>query len=94
MYTKSRAGDNASTFRLFITPTVENIILEMTKREGRRKYGDEWKWMDETDLRAYVGLLILAGVCRSRGEAAPSLWAAESGRAIFHATMPIKLFYT
>ena len=64
---KSCASDQASTFRLFITPTVENIILEMTNREDRRKYCDEWRGMDETDLRAYVGLLILVGVYRSPG---------------------------
>ena len=60
MHAMSRAGDQASTLRLFITQTVKNIILEMTNWEGRRKYGDEWKGMDETDLCAYVGLLILA----------------------------------
>ncbi|XP_047197199.1 piggyBac transposable element-derived protein 4-like [Hippoglossus stenolepis] len=90
----SRTRDLASTFCLFVTPTVENIILEMTNREGRRKYGDDWKGMDETDLHAYVGLLILAGVYRSRGEAAASLWDAESGRVIFRATMPLKVFHT
>ena len=50
--------------------------------------------MDETDLRAYVGLLILAGVYRSRGEVTASLWDTESGRAIFRATMPPKVFHT
>lgn len=49
--------------------------------------------MDRTELRAYVGLLILSGVYRSRGEAAESLWEAESGRAIFRATMPLKTFH-
>ena len=94
MYAMSRAVDQASTFHLFITLTVENIILKMTNWEGRRKYGDEWRGMDETDLRAYIGLLILAGMYRSRGEAASSLWDAESSRAIFRATMPLKLFHT
>ncbi|XP_045071787.1 uncharacterized protein LOC123485025 [Coregonus clupeaformis] len=55
--------------------------------------GGRWKAMDSTDLRAYVGLLILAGVYRSRGEAASSLWDAESGRTIFRATMPLKVFH-
>ncbi|XP_053274074.1 piggyBac transposable element-derived protein 3-like, partial [Pleuronectes platessa] len=90
----SGVSDAVSTFGLFVTPTVENIVLEMTNLEGRRKYGDGWKGMDATDLRAYVGLLILAGVYRSRGEAAASLWDAESGRAIFRATMPLKVFHT
>ncbi|CAB1444156.1 unnamed protein product [Pleuronectes platessa] len=39
---------------------------------GNRKYCDGWKGMDETDMRTYVGLLILAGVYRSRSEAPPA----------------------
>ena len=45
--------------------------------------------MDATDLRTYVGLLILVGVYRSRGEATARLWDAESGRTVFRATMPL-----
>ncbi|XP_056267070.1 piggyBac transposable element-derived protein 4-like, partial [Pseudoliparis swirei] len=93
-YAKSHARDAASTFRMFVTPAVERIVLEMTNLEGSRKYGDGWKGMDETDLRAYMGLLILAGVYRSRGEALSSLWDAESGRAVFRATMPLKRFHS
>lgn len=65
----------------------------MTNLEGFRKYGNNWRRMNGIDLRAYIGLLILAGVYRSGGEATSSLWDAESGRAIFHATMPLKLFH-
>ncbi|XP_022609640.1 piggyBac transposable element-derived protein 4-like, partial [Seriola dumerili] len=93
-YAVSHAHDIVSTFYLFITPAIEKIILEMTNLEGFCKYGDSWKKMDETDLQAYLGLLILAGVYRSRGEAAASLWDAESGRPIFRATMPLTLFHT
>ena len=49
--------------------------------------------MHATDLRTYVGLLILVGVYRSRGEATASLWDAESGRTVFRATMPLKVFH-
>ncbi|XP_046905958.1 piggyBac transposable element-derived protein 4-like [Hypomesus transpacificus] len=55
---------------------------------------EEWKAMDASDLRAYIGLLILSGVYKSRGKAAASLWDAQSGRAIFRATMQLKVFYT
>ncbi|CAJ1061405.1 piggyBac transposable element-derived protein 3-like%2C partial [Xyrichtys novacula] len=74
-------------------PSIERIILEMTNLEGRRKIGDGWKRMDAVDLRAYIGLLLLAAVYRSRGEASASLWDAESGRSIFRATMPLKVFH-
>ncbi|XP_061089207.1 piggyBac transposable element-derived protein 4-like [Conger conger] len=90
----SKARDIASTFRLFITPAIEKIILEMTNMEGFRKCGEGWKTVDEMDLRAYMGLLILAGVYRARGEPTASLWSAETGRAIFHATMPLRTFNT
>ncbi|KAM9306929.1 piggyBac transposable element-derived protein 4-like [Pholidichthys leucotaenia] len=67
----------------------------MTNLEGARRTSrglDGWRPMDRTDLRAYVGLLILAGVYRSRGEACESLWDAESGRPIFRSTMSLKTF--
>lgn len=81
-YAVTHTRDIASTFHQFVTPAIERIILEITNLH-----------MDATDLCAYVGLLILAGVYRSRGEAAASLWDAESGRAVFRATMPLKSFH-
>ncbi|XP_055370100.1 nucleolin-like [Betta splendens] len=92
-YAAAQAVDFESTFRMFVTPAVERIVLENTNLEGSRKLGSAWKGMDEVDLRAYLGLLILSGVYRSRGEAVASLWDAESGRAIFRATMSLKVFH-
>ncbi len=51
----------------------------MTNLEGFRKYGDNGKMMDEIDLRAYIGLLFLVGVFRSRGKAKSSLWDSGEG---------------
>nr|XP_046164109.1 piggyBac transposable element-derived protein 4-like [Oncorhynchus gorbuscha] len=82
-----------TAFHLFVTPAIERIIVEMTNLHGARKYGDGWRPMDAKDLCAYLGLLILAGVYRSRGEAAASLWDAESGRTVFRATMSLKVFH-
>ncbi|XP_046872053.1 piggyBac transposable element-derived protein 4-like, partial [Hypomesus transpacificus] len=93
-YAVSHALDIVSAFLLFVTPQIETVILDETNREGYLKRGEEWKAMDASDLRAYIGLLILAGVYKSRGEAAASLWDAQSGRAIFRATMQLKVFYT
>ncbi|XP_062310092.1 piggyBac transposable element-derived protein 4-like [Osmerus eperlanus] len=93
-YAVSHAHDIVSAFLFFVTPQIERVILDVTNREGYLKRGEEWKAMDATDLCAYIGLLILAGVYKSRGEAAASLWDVQSGRAIFRATMQLKLFYT
>ncbi|XP_062409077.1 piggyBac transposable element-derived protein 4-like [Sardina pilchardus] len=92
-YAVSRVQDIKSTFELFITPAIQNIILQMTNLEGSRVYGDSWEVLDLTHLQAYIGLLILAGVYKSKGEATESLWGADTGRAIFPATMPLKSFH-
>ena len=75
-----------------MTPSVEKDILEMTNLEGSHVYVDSWKDVDVTDLHAYIGLLILAGVYKSKSEATASLWNADTGRAIFPATMSLKTF--
>ncbi|KAK1878928.1 NAD(+) phosphorylase MbcT [Dissostichus eleginoides] len=67
----SHVRDIESAFRLFVNPAIDRVILDMTNLEGSRRYGDAWAGMGETDLRAYTGLLILAGVqvpVRGRGQ--------------------------
>nr|XP_033488734.1 piggyBac transposable element-derived protein 4-like [Epinephelus lanceolatus] len=93
LYAVSRVDTIKSAFELFITPSIENIVLDMTNLEGRRVFGTKWTDLDRVDLQAYFGLLILAGVFRSCKEASASLWDAQHGRAIFRATMPLKMFY-
>ncbi|XP_051982284.1 piggyBac transposable element-derived protein 4-like [Xyrauchen texanus] len=92
-YAVSHVQDIKSAFDLFITPSIEKDVLEMTNLEGRRVYGEGWKDFDVTDLQAYIELLILAGVYKSKGEATASLWNADTGRAIFPATMSLKTFH-
>ncbi|KAL4008381.1 hypothetical protein ACER0C_002233 [Sarotherodon galilaeus] len=53
---------------------------------------EKWKPLDQTDLHAYIGILIFAGVYRSKGEATASLWNEENGRPIFRATMSLETF--
>ena len=65
----------------------------MTNLEGSRVYGESWKDLDLTHLQANIGLLILAEVKKSKGEATANLWAAETGRAIFPATMSLLLLF-
>ncbi|XP_067288817.1 piggyBac transposable element-derived protein 4-like [Pseudorasbora parva] len=64
----------------------------MYNLEGKRVFRKAWKDLDWTDIQAYFGLLILAGVYRSHHEALCSLWNGVSGRAIFCATMPLNTF--
>lgn len=64
----------------------------MTNLFGVRHYKDEWENVDKTIMRAYYGLLLLAGVYRSNGESLLELWDDKHGRPIFSATMSMIMF--
>ncbi|XP_063743292.1 piggyBac transposable element-derived protein 4-like [Eleginops maclovinus] len=89
----TRVDEIQSAFQLFISSPIERIILEMTNLEGRRVFQEKWKPLDQTDLHAYIGVLLLAGEYRSKGEATASLWNEENGRPIFRATMSLETFH-
>ncbi|KRX28240.1 hypothetical protein T07_10034 [Trichinella nelsoni] len=86
-YAIAKITDIRSSFALFISSRMEKIILQMKNFEGLRLYKDAWKQTDETDFHAYIGLLILAGIYKSHGEATSSLWNTENGRPIFPSAM-------
>lgn len=88
----SRVHDIHSAFELYLQP-IEKTILDMTNLEGSRVFGEKWKPLDLIDLNAYIGLLILAGVYRSKGEATASLWSTECGRPIFRSTKSKERFH-
>lgn len=76
---------------MFIEP-IEQIVVDMTNLHGSRRYGDKWQSVNIVTMRAYYGLLLLAGVYRSRGEDVTELWDDYKGRPIFRATMSLKRF--
>ena len=45
-----------------------------------------------TEMKAFLGLLIVAGVSHSAHESLDELWCAKTGRPIFRATMTLKRF--
>ncbi|XP_033971716.1 piggyBac transposable element-derived protein 4-like [Trematomus bernacchii] len=91
-YAVARISDPASSFVLLLTDDILQHIVSMTNLHGRRSIA-EWRDMDTEELQAYVGLLILAGVYRSKNESTLSLWSEKSGRSIFRATMSHKRFH-
>lgn len=72
--------------------SIQNILIEMTHLEGKQVYGDIWNDVSWTEIEAFIGLILLAGVYRSRNEALTSLWEAETGRSIFQAVTSLKKF--
>lgn len=85
-YATARITTLQSCFDLFITEEIIQLLLENTNLHGMRFVMD-WIDFDSTDIQAYIGLLILAGMYKSRYESTRSLWDVENGRSIFRATM-------
>lgn len=63
-FSVSRCNDILSTFLCFFPPQIERIIIENTNNYGKLKFYDKWTDIDEDTLRAYIAVLILAGVYR------------------------------
>lgn len=51
-YACSHAENIKSTFELFLTEEIQEIVLEMTNVEGRRVYA-EWTDLDLADIQAF-----------------------------------------
>lgn len=92
-YACARVEYIRSAFKYFFTNSIQNILLEITNLEGRRVYGNEWNDIVLEEMQAFLGLLILAGVCKSNNEATRSFWDSVMERAVFRATMLLKMFH-
>uniref|UniRef100_A0A3B4HAA9 PiggyBac transposable element-derived protein domain-containing protein n=1 Tax=Pundamilia nyererei TaxID=303518 RepID=A0A3B4HAA9_9CICH len=88
LYAVARISTLRSAFDLFVTEEIIQLLCTHTNLYGRRKC-ENWRDVDDVEMRAYIGILILAGVYRPRDETTRGLWADKTGRAIFRATMPL-----
>ena len=94
----SQCDNIVDTFHLLITAEIiDNIVLQ-TNREGKRRTIDwiavhpdhqprEWKAVTDVEIRAFIGLCILAGVYKCNHESTHRLWSEDEGRPVFKATM-------
>lgn len=89
----AQISDPLSAFLIFIEP-IEETIVQMTNLQGVRVYKEKWEKVDLITMRAYYGLLLLAGVYRSNGESLLELWNIRKGRPIFSACMSLDRFKT
>jgi hypothetical protein len=91
-YASRRANSPQESLELFITTGISTLVVEMSNKEGVRVFGEDWKPINMNEFNAYLGLLYLAGVFRSAGEATEELWDPTDGRKIFRAVMSLKRF--
>jgi hypothetical protein len=80
-----------TSFSLFFTSEMLELVVKHTNEEVRRRPGGRYKETDREELEKFMGLLILAGVYKSRGEAVEALWG-PNGRHIFPKTMALTRF--
>ena len=94
---EARCDDIVQSFQLFLTQPIIMQIVRETNREGHQKTAEYntvhpqsqvvWKSVDEVEIKAFIGLCILAGIQKSNFEPLSSLWSNVEGRPIFTATM-------
>lgn len=75
-------------FRLFFTDDVIHMLIQFTNKFAR-SVCNVWKDVDEIEMIAFLGLLLLRGVCRAKRESVEELWSTEGSfaRPLFAATM-------
>lgn len=81
----NRTDTILSTFQLFMNKWIISEILKWTKVENKENY--EWKTLEQDEQQKFFGLLILAGVYKSKNEVVTQLWNKSHGRPIFSQTM-------
>ena len=80
-------------FRLYLSDKILNMIVEHTNTKATRIYeekrpGSIWKPTDQTEIMAYIGLVMAAGHLKQNHLSIEKLWNKKYGSAIFRATMP------
>lgn len=93
---EARCSSITEAFRLFLTQSIVIQVVQETNREGDKSIYEwnlhpespkEWKDVDETEIYAWIGLCILAGIQKLNFEPVLSLWSNAEGRPIFRAVM-------
>ncbi|CAF3896861.1 unnamed protein product [Rotaria sordida] len=84
-------------FQLLIMQEMTLLLIRETNRRAHlviRQWNDQnpgkehqWKETDSEEIWGFIGILILAGVYRSKNEDLYDLWSTINGRPIFQATM-------
>ena len=80
---EARCNTIVEAFGLFLTPAMIDLVVLETNREARRCYREwsdanpeqvkVWTAVDDTEMKAFIGLCLFAGVYRSNHEPVASL---------------------
>jgi Transposase IS4 len=92
-----QVNDLSDIFKLFLNDVVLDIVTNRTNEESLRvataeQTQDNWKEFTTCEVKAYIGLLILAGVFHGAHEPLSQLWSDAWSHPIFKAVANEKRF--
>lgn len=84
-------------FRLYMNQKILSQIVQFTNIEAERVYQEcnmqkAWKLTDETEILAFLGLIITGGLYKAKHLTCELLWSPKHGPPIFRATMSAMRF--
>ncbi|KAJ8943353.1 hypothetical protein NQ314_009780 [Rhamnusium bicolor] len=99
---RNKPSKPVDSWNLLFGEHILDIVVEHTNvriTEMAAFYGDQvlscqfTNHIEKTELKAFIGLILLPGAFKSHNEDVSSLWATNlTGRDIFHVTMTLKRF--
>lgn len=77
----------SDAFALFITDDIISIIIKCTNLEAKSIIGQKWKKIDQIEMRAFIGMLLEAGLRKQGNTCIEDFWDPLFGSIIFRACM-------
>ena len=81
----SNVSTPEDAFLLYIDNKLVNMMIKYTNAEGKKKRGNEWKMMDEIELKAFIGCLIHAGALHQNKHSLDTLFNPADGNPLIRA---------
>ena len=87
-FARSNVSSISTSFGLYFRNNILEYICKWTNKEGKQVLKLKWNELDIVELKKFIGVLLLIGVYKSRGEEISQLWSKDDGRPIFSMIMP------
>ena len=76
-----------SCFTIYMRKNLLKVIRKWTNAEGKVVYENDWKEIDQLEIKKFIGLIILIGLYKSKHEYVAQLWNQEGGSPHFNQIM-------
>ena len=63
------------------------LIIQASNKKGKSVYGENWKEIDETELLAWIGLILRAGLDHNNFRPVDELFSIKIGPPLHRASM-------